>query len=543
MKIIPKISIVLVIVVLVIMGAVSFFTVRWTQKLFNHQIHRMMSENLDHIRLKIIEIENNIQNTAKILSQHPGLKIALILGQNRGVNRILNDLISVYPYFNYILIVEPDGSIFASSTRDNKGKENGGEQLPGINIKNDMILSENLASEMISLSPGQDPFFRIMGLEGGMSQWHVVPVLKKEKITGWIIVSYNWQYEMGAILRESATNLGKIGYTGTELYLATENGDVIAKSGGMETSTILSVENVYKEKEIHFGKTLMKLIMANKKREVYKPVREIRDLQFFIAFFGVLLLIAFLYAVMHRVILSKVKLLHTGAERYKKGDFNYELPEAGNDELGDLARTFNQMGKSLYSTLEELKKEKAEMKTFKIELNDKVQGAQNITELSQSITAFFCKFAKAHVGALYIANQKKRTLKFAGSFPLETSKEAPREIKFGHGRCGQAALDKETAVFTGQPGGYLKIETAMGAAHPVNLLIFPVILENAVIAVLEIGSFEEFSNLHMDFLSIANDTLANAITLSLSRGRIDTINRDTRAPSNDLEAWAKHFNR
>ncbi|MCP4687824.1 MAG: GAF domain-containing protein [Desulfobacterales bacterium] len=528
MKIIPKISIFLVIGVLFIMGAVSFFTVRWTQTLFSNQVSRMMGGNLDHIRLKIIGIEKNIRNTAKILSRHQGLRIALILGVNQGVSEILNNLLSTYPYFNYILIVEPNGSIFASSAMDNHGNKNRGGRLLGVNIRSHHAVSENLSSEMTSLSPGKDPFSKEMGLEGRMSQWHIAPVLKGGKIKGWIIVSYNWQVEMNAILKESANNLEKIGKMATALFLTTESGATAARSGPMEKGIVLSRDNVYEQREILFGEASMKLLMVNRKAEVYKPVEEIRDFQFLIAFLGVLFLILFLYAVMHRVIIKKVKLLHIGVEHYREGEFNYELPQAGGDELGDLARTFNEVGKSLHTTMEELKKEKKKMTSFKVELSEKMLGEQNITELSENITAFFCKFTGAHVGALYIANPEEQIFKFAGSYPRKTTKDLPREIKFGHGRCGQAALDKELVVFTGQPEDYLKIETSMGSAHPANILIFPVIQEGAVVAALEIGSFEDFTDIHRDFLAIANDTLANAISLSVSRDRFDALLKETR---------------
>jgi len=54
---------------------------------------------------------------------------------SRGINRILNEMVDIYSYYNYVMVVEPNGDIFAVSTKDNQGHKIAGEQLLGLNFR------------------------------------------------------------------------------------------------------------------------------------------------------------------------------------------------------------------------------------------------------------------------------------------------------------------------------------------------------------------------------------------------------------------------
>ncbi len=176
-----------------------------------------------------------------------------------------------------------------------------------------------------------------------------------------------------------------------------------------------------------------------------------------------------------------------------------------------------------------------------LKLNSFIHNDQSISSLSEKICAFICNYTKAHVGVLFEVDYKKEILKFSGSFPQKTAGLMPDEIKFGYGRCGQAVLDKEIAMFTGQPAGYLKIATSMGSSSPENVVIFPVVFKKKVVAVVEIGSFVEFSNFHREFFVKANDTLAYAIRLNISRTWIDYLIYDAQNQSKAFELQAKEI--
>ena len=63
----------------------------------------------------------------------------------------------------------------------------------------------------------------------------------------------------------------------------------------------------------------------------------------------------------NRFFLAPLKHIQEGAESIGKGDFSHRIPVVSNDELGELARTFNQMSGRLKGSLESIQKSQEKM--------------------------------------------------------------------------------------------------------------------------------------------------------------------------------------
>ena len=83
--------------------------------------------------------------------------------------------------------------------------------------------------------------------------------------------------------------------------------------------------------------------------------------------FGSSLAVAFIWIVVYR----PVKALIDGTHRVAEGDLSYRLPEAGEDELGDLARSFNKMTAEVEGVHAEIE-ERVRRKTAELEKAHKV---------------------------------------------------------------------------------------------------------------------------------------------------------------------------
>jgi hypothetical protein len=79
-----------------------------------------------------------------------------------------------------------------------------------------------------------------------------------------------------------------------------------------------------------------------------------------------------------------------------------------------------------------------------------------------------------------------------------------REFALGEGLVGQVHLRKERILLTNVPKEYVKIGSGLGEATPINLIILPVLFEKEIKAVIELASFEPFSETHLDFLGAAD---------------------------------------
>ena len=65
--------------------------------------------------------------------------------------------------------------------------------------------------------------------------------------------------------------------------------------------------------------------------------------------------------VVNRVILKPLKRIQEGAESVGKGDFRYQIPITSNDEIGELAQTFNRMSRQLKESFESIQKSQERM--------------------------------------------------------------------------------------------------------------------------------------------------------------------------------------
>jgi signal transduction histidine kinase/DNA-binding response OmpR family regulator len=94
-----------------------------------------------------------------------------------------------------------------------------------------------------------------------------------------------------------------------------------------------------------------------------------------------------------------------------------------------------------------------------------------------------------------------------------------KRIGMGEGLVGQCALEKRKILLANPPADYLRIASGLGDAAPRNILVLPVVFESEVKGVIELASFEGFSDVHQAFL----DQLTESIGIV-----INTIEANTR---------------
>ena len=312
MKIVPKILILVILSIALVMGSVSYLVVQKTQEVVYSQIDRLLTTNLEFAKTEILEITEDIKQATEIVARHPAIAKSLHLQLSRGINRILNEMVDIYSYYNYVMVVEPNGDIFAVSTKDNQGHKIAGEQLLGLNFRQNPLYSEPSPSVTITGDPGSDPFLSVIELEGGMSQWFITPVQKRGELIGWAVVSYDWQNELSALLADITRQLLAVGNPIIEAILVDENGNIVVGAKSAENKFVPSPDKIWKEKRLTFGNSTMSLIIANDKTKTMQPVFKTRNLLLFIIIPSTLLIIVILYFILQKILLQRLKALHAG---------------------------------------------------------------------------------------------------------------------------------------------------------------------------------------------------------------------------------------
>jgi CheY-like chemotaxis protein/CHASE3 domain sensor protein/putative methionine-R-sulfoxide reductase with GAF domain len=171
--------------------------------------------------------------------------------------------------------------------------------------------------------------------------------------------------------------------------------------------------------------------------------------------------------------------------------------------------------------------------TGNFELNEKIRGEKTETELAQSIINQLCTYLNTQIGAIYLFDNGQ--LNLAGSYAYNFRKQNTSIIKPGEGLVGQAAAEKKIIVFTEVPDDYIRINSGLGNTIPKNLIMLPLLQDDALKGVIEIGSVKEFSPLQMEFLNKIGENIAIVINATQSRRKLKELLEETQRQAEELE--------
>jgi CheY-like chemotaxis protein/signal transduction histidine kinase/CHASE3 domain sensor protein len=171
--------------------------------------------------------------------------------------------------------------------------------------------------------------------------------------------------------------------------------------------------------------------------------------------------------------------------------------------------------------------------TGNFELNEKIRGEKTEIELAQSIINQLCAYLNTQIGAIYLFDNGQLSL--AGSYAYSFRKKNTSIIRPGEGLVGQAAAEKKIIVFTEVPNDYIRINSGLGNIIPKNLIMLPLLQDDILKGVIEIGSVKEFSPLQMEFLNKIGENIAIVINAAQSRRKLKELLEETQRQAEELE--------
>ncbi|SKC87092.1 response regulator [Ohtaekwangia koreensis] len=258
-------------------------------------------------------------------------------------------------------------------------------------------------------------------------------------------------------------------------------------------------------------------------------------------------------------------------ERVMNGDINFKLDISTQDEMGQLATSFNQMiavfkgyvqladaigkgdyhaeitvrsdldilGKALYNmkknlrTLSEEKETRAWLLAGNHELNNVLREEKEIHILANDIIAQIANYLKAQVGAIYLLENGH--LYLTGSYALQTTTDRESFV-LGQSLVGQAAQSNKYIVVEDVPEEYMKISSATSNRTPGNILVFPFMYIGKVKGVLEVGALHPFTPLALEYLQMIGNNIAIAFNSSQSRVQLKALLEETQHQAEELES-------
>ena len=117
---------------------------------------------------------------------------------------------------------------------------------------------------------------------------------------------------------------------------------------------------------------------------------------------------------------------------------------------------------------------------------------------------------------------------------MEMKYNVSKEFALGEGLVGQCACEKERILLTNVPKNYIKIGSGLGEASPVNLIVLPVLFETEIKAVIELASFDAFSETHLDFLSQLTESIGIVLNTIEANSRTEDLLQQSQSLADEL---------
>src|SRR5581483_6321277 len=99
----------------------------------------------------------------------------------------------------------------------------------------------------------------------------------------------------------------------------------------------------------------------------------------------------------------------------------------------------------------------------------------------------------------------------------------------GESLVGQAALERQSIALADPPGDYVAIASGLGEATPRAVIVMPVLFEDQVMAVIELASFNPFTEVQRAFLDQLGETIGIVLNTIQATMRTEELLRQAQA--------------
>ena len=227
---------------------------------------------------------------------------------------------------------------------------------------------------------------------------------------------------------------------------------------------------------------------------------------------------------------TQVRAIADVATAVTRGDLTRSIDVAAQGEVAALKDNINEMIRNLKDTTRK-NSEQDWLKTNLAKFSRMLQGQKDLLTVGRLILSELAPVVNAQHGVFYTLHTSDQPfLKLLASYAYRERVTIDTTFLLGEGLVGQCALEKEKILLTNVPGDYIRISSGLGEAVPLNIIVMPVVFEGQVKAVLELASFDSFSETHQMFL----DQLTDTIGIVFNTIEASTLTEDLLAQSQSL---------
>ena len=234
---------------------------------------------------------------------------------------------------------------------------------------------------------------------------------------------------------------------------------------------------------------------------------------------------------------TQVRAIAEVATAVTKGDLTRSIAVDAQGEVASLKDNINQMIANLRETT--LKNSEQDwLKTNVARFTRMLQGQRDLLTVSRTVLSELAPLVNAQHGTFYIndVGEEESLLKLIASYAYRERKSLAQQFHYGEGLVGQCALEKESILLTQVPSDYIRINSGLGEAPPLNIIVLPVLFEGQVKAVIELASFSRFNEVHLAFLDQLVESMGIVLNTIEATMRTEQLLKQSQALTEELQS-------
>jgi signal transduction histidine kinase/ActR/RegA family two-component response regulator/HAMP domain-containing protein len=243
---------------------------------------------------------------------------------------------------------------------------------------------------------------------------------------------------------------------------------------------------------------------------------------------------------------SQVRAIADVATAVTEGDLTRQVGVEASGEVAVLKDKLNEMIRNLRETTRQ-NTEQDWLKTNLERFARMLQGQRDLATVSSMILSELAPLVSAQHGVFYtLANLEdggEPVLLYQAGYGFNERKHLATHFRLGEGLVGQCAQEKERILLTEVPGDYVRINSGLGEAPPLNIIVLPILFEGAVRAVVELASFSHFSPTHQIFLDQLTETIGLVLNTIEANTVTENLLKQSQSQAHELQTRQEELSR
>ena len=236
---------------------------------------------------------------------------------------------------------------------------------------------------------------------------------------------------------------------------------------------------------------------------------------------------------------TQVRAISEVASAVTQGDLTRTIGVEAKGEVEALKDTINQMISNLKATTIR-NQEQDWLKSNLAKFTQMLQGQKDLDQLTDNILSELAVVVNAQHGLFFVLEEEEKsehsTLELIATFAAKKRKNGQSRFEIGEGLIGQCAARRERILLTNVPDNYVYINSGLGEAKPLNIVILPVLFESRLKGVIELASFDQFNQVHLDFLDGLMESIGIVLNMIESNSRTEKLLEQSQSLASELKS-------